>query len=151
MYSLIFLWDFSRKRRNRTKKVKHIGKGIAIVCMLLCFFFFVLSDRFPENLLKIFEVNCIEIKTFKCMWNVYGCDTGYRIQIQDTGYLAVLNFFAAFDLLEKMQERSLAEYLNGGQRSRLLFKRSTVTEKYGLQVLLPSVQFHMLWRTHAVT
>ena len=65
---------------------------------------------------------------------------------RDRTNLAILNFSATVDLLEKRPERSSAELIEGEPRSRLSFERSNVTEKFRLQVLLSTVLFHMLLR-----
>ena len=76
---------------------------------------------------------------FKSMWNVYGCE-------RDRSNLAILNFTATIDLLEKRRECSSAEFLEEKPRSRLLSKRLNVTEKFRWQIYLSIVLFHMLLR-----
>ena len=73
----------------------------------------------------------------KSMWNVYGCE-------RDRTNFAILNFSATVDLLEKTPQRSSAELLEGELRSRLSSERSNLTEEFRLQVLFPTVLFHML-------
>ena len=74
---------------------------------------------------------------------MYGCE-------RDKTNFAILNFSAMVDLLEKRRERSSAELLEGELNSRLSSERSNVTEKFGLQVLLSTVLFHMLLSQIAV-
>ena len=84
------------------------------------------------------HTKCVS-RCLKSMRNVYGCE-------RDRTNFAILNFSAAFDLLEKRRERSSAELLEGELRSRLSSERSNVTDKFRLQVLLSTVLFHMLLR-----
>ena len=88
------------------------------------------------------HTECVS-RCLKSMWNVYGCE-------RDKTNFAILNFSAMVDLLEKRRERSSAELLEGELNSRLSSERSNVTEKFGLQVLLSTVLFHMLLSQIAV-
>ena len=66
---------------------------------------------------------------------------------RDRANLAILNFSTTVDFLQKRRVRSFAELLEGELRSRLLFDRSNVTEKFRLQVLSSTVLSHILFRT----
>ena len=57
----------------------------------------------------------------KSKWNAYGCK-------RDSTNLAIQNFYATIDLLEKRRERSSAELLDGELRSRFSSERPNVTE-----------------------
>ena len=61
--------------------------------------------------------------------------------------LAILNLSVTINLLEKRRERTSAELSGEELSSRLLSERTTVTEKFGLQVLLPTRVFSNVLKT----
>ena len=95
-------------------------------------------SRFAENATDVIYLALHSVShALKSMWNVYACE-------RDRTNLAILDFSAMIDLLEKRREHSSAEFLEEELRSRLLSEWLNVTEKFRLQILLSTVLFHML-------
>ena len=81
-----------------------------------------LTNDFRERImLKVMRWSVGIKPPLKSMWNTYECE-------RDRANLAILNFSATSDLLEKGRELSSAELLEGDLRARLLSERSNDTE-----------------------